>query len=214
MEEKATLAKFGQYEHMCQLRDEGLLYLNNLPYFWKTEDEELRGDPFDGVSEVLRGSSGTVTSAGSPRKPMKVTSWVIRVYPPQAENTNIFCMCAVRPLAGSFPVDERNLRFGSHALVMTNAQEFIDRIASQLKSKNITGKADLVEYVDENYKGDVGPFRKLTGFAYQSEWRLICYDGPGGPRKLRIGSIRDICTIVRNVEVNQKISEFLTMQSS
>jgi len=38
-------------------------------------------------------------------------------------------MCAVRPLVGSFPVDERNLRFGSHALVTTNAQEFIDRIA-------------------------------------------------------------------------------------
>jgi hypothetical protein len=170
MAENATLVKFGQYEHLCQLRDEGLLYLNNLPYFWKIEeDEELRGDPFDGVAEVLRGSKGTVTPRNGPGVPVDVHNWVIRVHPPEAEKMNIFCMCAVHPSAGSFPVDERNFRFGDHALVLTNPQEFIDRTASQLESENISRRADLVEYVDDEHMGEVGPFRKLRSFAYQSE---------------------------------------------
>ena len=43
-------------------------------------------------------------------------------------------------------------------------------------------------------------------FAYQSEWRLVCYNGPGGPREIKIGSIQDISVIMRNNEVNTKIT--------
>ena len=47
MGEPGTLIKFGHQEYLLQLQDEGLLYLNHLPYFWKIEDEELRGDLFE-----------------------------------------------------------------------------------------------------------------------------------------------------------------------
>ena len=47
MEEPGTLIKFGQHEHLLQLQDEGLLYLNNLPFFWEIENDELRGDRWD-----------------------------------------------------------------------------------------------------------------------------------------------------------------------
>lgn len=214
MVEKATLVKFGRQEHLCRLRDEGLLYLNNLPYFWKTEDEELRGDKCDGVAKILRGNNGTVTPANDPGKPMRVTNWVVRVHPPQPEKINIFCMYAVRPSVGNYPVDERNFRFGDYALILTNPQEFIDRIASQLKSQEIPGKADLVTYVDDDYRGEMGPFRKLRRFAYQSEWRVVCYNGPGGDWRLSIGGIADICMLVRSLEANKKISEVLTLFSS
>jgi hypothetical protein len=206
MVEKATLIKFGQYEHIYQLRDEGLLYMNNLPYFWQIEDERLRGDEFDGVAEVMRGSNGTATPKNEPEKPVKVTNWVIRVHPAQPEKINIFCMCAVRPSVGNFPVDKRNFRFGDYALILTNPQEFIDRISSQLKLQNIRHKADLVEYVSDDYRGEVGPFKKLRSFAYQSEWRLVCYGGTGKERIFRIGDIKDICIVVECNEVNQKIS--------
>ena len=38
VEEFGTLVKFGKQDHLLQLQDEGLLYLNNLPYFWEIED--------------------------------------------------------------------------------------------------------------------------------------------------------------------------------
>ena len=214
MVENATLVKFGQYEHICQLRDEGLLYMNNLPHFWQIEDGELRGDKFDSVAEVMRGSSGTATPENDPENPVRVRNWVIRRHPPQPEKINIFCMCAVRPSVGSFPVDKMNFRFGDYALILTNPQEFIDRISSQLKSQNIRHRADLVKYVGDDYRGEFGPFRKLIRFAYQSEWRLVCYDGNGKERIFRIGDIKDICIVVRKNEVNQKMSGLLTGTST
>lgn len=207
MPEKATLVKFGQREHLRQFREEGLLYMNNLPYFWRIEEDEVRGDPFDGVSEVRRGRNGTAKLGGDRNQQLRITNWVLRIHPLEPEKINIFCMCAVRPSVGRSPVDEKNLQFGDYAVLFEKPQEFIDRVASGLEPQGIRGKAGLVQYVDEDYEGEWGPLRKLRGFEYQSEWRLVCYDGPGNVRELRIGSLADICAIMDSAEVNERLSE-------
>jgi hypothetical protein len=205
MGEPGTLIKLGEQEHLLQLQDEGLLYMNLLPYFWEIEDEELRGDPFDCIAEVARGPKIGFTVADSKEVFME-GNWTLRMYPPEPEKINIFCMYALRPLIeGTFPVDERNFQFGEYALVLINRDEFMRRIESILKSQRIIAKADLVEYVVDKYTGKLGPFKKLKRFAYQSEWRLVCYDGPSRPREIRIGSIRDISVILRSDEVNKEI---------
>ena len=66
MGEPATLMKFGQLEHLQQLQTDGLLYMNPLRCFWKIEDEELRGDPADGIAELHRGDRGEVRSVEYP----------------------------------------------------------------------------------------------------------------------------------------------------
>jgi hypothetical protein len=132
--------------------------------------------------------------------------WTLRIPPPEHAEINIFCMYALRALVGSFPVDERNFRFGAHALVVLNVAEFLRRTEFTLKSKRISGDGNLVEYVDDKHVGDLGPFRKFRKFAYQSEWRLVCNNGPAGHREIRIGSIADISVIIRSKEVNKEIS--------
>ena len=205
MGEPGTLIKFGQQEHLLRLRDEGLLYMNHLQYFWKIEDDELRGDPFDCITEVARGPRISFPSADG-KELFVEGNWTLRMHPPEPEKINIFCMYALRPLTkGTFPINERNLRFGEHALVLMNRDEFMQRIELTLKSQKIVAKANLVEYVDDGYAGKIGPFRKLRRFSYQSEWRLVCKEGPGGPREIRIGSIRDISEIIRSDEVNKEI---------
>ena len=173
MSEHAALVKFGCLKHLQQLQDDGLLYMNNLPYFWKTEDDELRGDPYDSVDEVARGSKARILLQDGTEVPFESTNWAIRIHPFEPARINVFCMYALRPSAGSFPVDDRNYKFGDCALVVTEPQEFIDRVATRLRKEGISGKADLVEYVDDQYIGKIGPFRKLGQFAYQSEWRLV-----------------------------------------
>lgn len=205
MGEPGTLIKFGQQEHLLQLQDEGILYMNHLPYFWEIEDRELRGDPFDCIAEVARGPRISFPSADGKEVFME-GNWTLRMHPPEPEKINIFCMYALRPLIeGTFPINERNFRFGKHALVLMNRDEFMRRIELTLKSQKIVAKANLVDYVDDDYAGKIGPFKKLRRFFYQSEWRLVCKDGPGGPRKIRIGSIRDISEIIRSDEVNKEI---------
>ena len=206
MSEQAVLVKFGQHSHILKLQEKGLLYMNNLPYFWRIEDEELRGDPFDSVHEVRRGRKGKISWSNGEKEPTKITNWTLRIHSPESKKINIFCIYALRPFAGTFPVDEKNFRFGDYALVVTNPQQFIDRIGLYLKGQNIKGDANLVEYVDDGHIGKVGPFKKLKRFAYQSEWRLVCYDGPEGARKISIGSIRDISFIIPSSEINEKIT--------
>ncbi len=205
MGEPGTLIKFGQQEHLLQLQDEGFLYMNHLPYFWKIEDEELRGDPFDCNARIERGPRIGLTLEDG-REVFMEGTWTLGAPPSEPEKINMLCMYALRPLAkDTFPVDERNFRFGEHALVLINRDEFMLRIESVLKSQRIKAQAGLVEYVDDCYRGELGPFRKLPKFAYQSEWRLVCLDGPGGPRAMRMGSIRDISVIIRSDEVNKEM---------
>ena len=205
MDQPGTLIKFGKLEHLLQLRDEGLLYLNNLPYFWNIEDEELRGDPFDCAIQVIRGPKVTMVMQDGNEVTL-CTDYTARIRPSEPEKTNIFCMYALRPLVdGAFPVDERNLRFGDHALILMNRDEFIQRLESSLKSQGIVGDADLVEYVNDGHTEKLGPFRKFSRFAYQYEWRLVCYDGPGEARIIRIGSVKDISVILPASEVNKQI---------
>ena len=200
-ESGGTLIKFGREVDLLQLRDKGLLYMNKLPYFWGIEDEELRGDPFDCVAEVTRGPKVTMRQPDGSDIVIG-GNWVIRMHPPAPEKINIFSMYALRPVIGNFPIDERNFRFGQHALVMLNPQEFMTRIEAILKASEIEAKGDLVEYVDDDHTGKLGPFKKLRKFAYQSEWRLVCMGGSGGPRKIQIGSIRDISALIRCDEIN------------
>lgn len=205
MDQPGTLIKFGDLEHLQQFRDEGLLYLNNLPYFWNIEDEELRGDPFDCAIQVIRGPKVTMVMPEG-KEVTICTDYCARIHPSKPENLNIFCMYALRPhIEGTFPIDNKNNRFGDHALILINRDEFMNRLESTLKSQKIIGNADLVEYVNDQHMDKLGPFKKFNRFSYQHEWRLVCYEGPGGPRTIRIGSIRDISVILPTVEVNKQI---------
>ncbi len=204
MTEPGTLIKFGNQENIEQLQTDGLLYLNNLPYFWEIEDDELRGDPFDSVAEVSRGPKVVFPTPDGKEVTLE-GEWVMRITPPEPERINIYCMYALRPFAGSFPVHEKNFRFGDYALVLTNPHEFTKRVESTLQEQTIMGKADLVTYLNDGHIGKVGPFKKLKAFSYQSEWRLVCFDGPGKERKISIGNIQDISVVLRSEEINKKI---------
>jgi hypothetical protein len=200
---RIVLVKFGEQSNISKLREEGLLYMNNLPYFWGTEDEELRGDPNDGVEHIQRGVKGKAITLDG--EELEITKWEMRVPPREPEKINIFCAYAIRTAAGTFLVDERNYRFGSHALVLLDTGQFIHRIASSLDSQAIPYEMRLVRYLDDQYVGRLGPFKKLRRFAYQSEFRLVCYEGPGGPREVRVGSIEDISIMMPSEEVNRRI---------
>jgi hypothetical protein len=204
MNDFGTLIKFGDHKHLFPLQKEGLLYLNTLPYFWEIEDQELRGDPFDSVAEVHRGRKVVFPLPNGKEVSME-GSWVLKMPLPGSERINIFCMYALRPLAGTFPVDEKNFRFGNFALVLLNRPKFMRRLESTLKSQRIEAQADLIDYVDDDYTGKVGPFKKLKRFSYQSEWRLVCAGGQGEPRIIRIGSIEDISVLIRSEEINTEM---------
>jgi hypothetical protein len=201
MGEIGVLVKLGkQQEYILQLYSEGLLYMNIPRYFQEIEGDELRGDPFDSVDEVHRGNMSKIALPNGTE--FEGNEWDLGIHSKEEEQINIFCMYALRPSAGTFPLDEKNFEFGDYALVVTNVPEFMNRIAAHLKSQRIRSKLGLVEYVDEAYTGEIGRFRKRDRYAFESEWRVVCHDGPGRPRIIRIGSIQDISIVMPSKEVN------------
>jgi hypothetical protein len=64
-------------------------------------------------------------------------------------------MYALRPLIdGTFPVNKKMQRFGDHALLLMDLDEFFHRLESKLKSQEIIGDGDLVEYVSDEHIGN------------------------------------------------------------
>lgn len=119
MEEGSTLVKFGQKDYIENLYNHGELYMNNLPYFWSVEGDSSRHDPNDCLYELAKGNHGFATLKTTDGKDVRIkfTDWQYRIHPKNPENINIFCMYALRPFHGSFPVDKRNMNFGDTALV-------------------------------------------------------------------------------------------------
>jgi len=199
MGESVILVKFQEeYEHILELQQSGLLYMNIPSYFREIEDKGPRWD--SGEGRELSGRDGKATTADG--RELKC-EWGI--FAPNEAKVNIFCMYAIRPTARTFPVGEHIYKFWKYTLVLLDTQQFIERTASSMKSQGIKFRANLVEYVDDDYEGECGPFTKRRRFAYQSEWRLACYDGPGGPREVRIGSLEDISIMMPSEEVNRRI---------
>ena len=206
MAQPGTLIKFGKLDHLKQLQDKGLLFMNILPYFWKIEDEELRGDPFDCAIQAIRRGPMITMVMSDGKEVTLCRDYTMKIRPLNPEKINIYCMYALRPhIEGAFPVDKRNQRFGDHALLLLNPNEFMQRLESNLKSQKIVAKGDLIEYVNDEHTDKLGPFRKFSRFSYQHEWRLVCRDGSGEPRKIQIGSIQDISVILPANEVNKQI---------
>jgi hypothetical protein len=190
--ERATLVKFGRPEHIQALQ-KGLMYFNKLEYYLECEDGPPRADPPRAAEVVVPDRPG-------------VAGWDFRVQAPDAQAVNLFCMCALRPGCGSFPVDERNLALGEAALVLREPQQFIDRAREALRRARISARAGLVTYVGESYSGELGPLRKRAPHAHQSEWRIVCYHGPGCGFSLEIGDITDITLVVQSAELNSILS--------
>ena len=99
--------------------------------------------------------------------------YTLKIRPSEPEKINIFCMYALRPLIeGTFPVNKKNKRFGDYALILMNRGEFIQRLESSLKSQRIVGDAGLVEYVNDEHAGKLGPL-KIRGKLLRNTDRLV-----------------------------------------
>jgi len=184
MSKPLVLIKFGRQEHLDELQRKGLLYMNDLPYFWRIEEQGVRGDKNDGVAIRYNGNSGLPKIEG---QDFEVIDWEMRFPPENAKEINIFCMYALMP--ATHPIDERMGEFGDRALVFYNSQELLDRIYREFKRQRIEAHADMVSYVPRSYVGEMGPFRKLDNYSWQSEWRLVVYGREGIPRIIEIGDL-------------------------
>lgn len=210
-----TLMKFGAAEHMADLCIYGQLYMQSVKFFRNLEADVVRGDQHEGLRYCGQ-PDVTALEVKQGGKWLKVEGIVgpILFRDGRAEVGNIYCMFALRGShADAFfegrskrPVDVDSLRFGDSAVVFTDGEEFMGRVRAAAEREGLELQYDLVEYVDQaTYTGPMGPFRKFSAFAHQSEFRILAKPECETARVLTVGSLEDIAIVFPRAELNQRL---------
>ncbi|WP_299584665.1 hypothetical protein [uncultured Sunxiuqinia sp.] len=191
--------KIGAKEHIQDLYDNGTIYINTIEYFRKVEDEELRGDKYEGATEIINSLPGTFRIPGIDRDFSYEKVHLKKAYEEVLGNMySLYCISSKgfqNPL--DFRMDEKNLRFGTHCLLIKDNQYFFDRIKSELRKNNYEFLHGFVEYYDKDkVSKKLTLFDKPMEFEYQKEFRFYVHNQEIKPIIIQIGSLKGKAEII------------------
>jgi hypothetical protein len=205
-----TMLRFGE-QRRVEAFARGCLYMNTLKYFREKEKEDLlRRDRYEGASH-MRPGDGAILSIQIDEQFQPVGElfgpavWTAD----QNMNINVFCLYALQSSAsGEIVIDPRNRSFGDSFAMLLNFQEFMNRVEAAVMATDHTLQVEMVEYIDEaNHNGAVGPFKKVSRFSYQNEFRMALYPGNNGdPLSLQVGDLSDIVRIGHMCDLADRLS--------
>jgi hypothetical protein len=200
------LVKFGAREHLEEFA-KGTLYMNTLQRFIEDERCSLRKDSNEGMVHMLRGDGARLDmEINGKLKPVAELRGPILLGNPSERRANVFCMYSLREPESKVFVDSRNLGFGDTFALLLDGDEFLRRVKAAAKQTGHEVRCDLVEYVDESsYQGPLGIFKKLSCFAYQSEFRIALIPGENKALRLHVGELSDIILLGPLSELNDRL---------
>lgn len=196
MSYSVILVKLLSEEYVESFLD-GNLYLNTATYFSQLDQSDsVRADPNDCVSEArkvlevaIQDDKENWVSIGGVQNPIIFRSDELR-------DLNILCLYTLTDRhVDTF--DDRNLKFGSVAIFISNLPEFVRRVRKAAEVSKWPIQHGPIDYVDRTeIDGSMGPFRKFQDFSYQREFRFAFITNKREACYLNVGNLRDI-TFVR-----------------
>lgn len=192
--------KLGSEENILDLLENGTIYMNTIEYFRKVEDSELRGDKYEGVSRIINSLPGTFKIPGIEREFNYIKMHLRESH--KEVIGNIYSLYAISskgfPNPLEFEFDKRNLRFGTHCLVIKNLPLFFKKIEKELKKNNYKFHHNFVDYYDKDeVNRKITLFEKPLEFEYQKEFRFYVEDYGMKPIKIQIGSLKKYAEIFK-----------------
>lgn len=203
------LIKFQDRDKIEYLQN-GKIYLKSLAYYRQREKEtgdDTVGDLFEAMIHANNGYL-IVPKLGVCEK---LSDTLINT---SFENSFVFCMLSLSENAKAFQFSEEQkekiLSFGSSALLITNRNEFLHRVAVALDRDGLKGYHGYINYYDETednikywisiLKNGISnvAFWKRKRYAYQQEYRFLI-EPPVTEKdyyELEIGSIADISVVL------------------
>ena len=215
------LVKFGSKDNLIKLQ-QGQLYMKNLQYYVdlekSTSDEDV-GDMYDGQ---MLWKDAKVTLFDYDTKEFFAEG--------MASNLSLNLGYLACPVFCMFAFDYRNhtneklvgdnltvrydftdeqksklCNFGTHALIIKNGDEFVERVRKGLLSNEIGYSRDFVKYYDFNNIEQLKEvkedsmrvaFWKRQKYAYQQEYRFLAHTEVDDHLSINIGDISDITQLV------------------
>ena len=195
--------KLGGKEHMEEFRT-GLLYMNTLSYFCELEADTARADRREGVDYIIQTTDlgESYIETGIPHI-CRISIFPedlagpITISMNRTRRCNLFCLYALRKPVKNFLFPREHDWFGDSVVLITNTQEFLNRVSIAAAEQKLTVGGGPVAYYDENsYSGAVGRFKKPSSFAHQNEYRITIETEGNEAFRFQLGDISDITSEV------------------
>ncbi len=187
--------KFGEYENILDLYENGTIYMNSIQFFRTHKDDKLRSDKFEGVSSIKNFPSGKFEIKELNYSGEYISMQLFESF--KEVVGNLYCLYCISsyhiPNPLDFRIDKRNLAFGDVCLMVENNPEFLKRVTNKLTELGLKFRHDPVDYYDVDKKnGKLTLFDKPKEYEYQNEFRFYVQTESTEPLKIQIGSLRDI----------------------
>lgn len=199
--------KLGSLENITDLYENGTIYINTIEFFKKIEDNDLRGDNYEGASEIINSLPGTFRIPEIDRDIKYEKIHLKKSFDQILGNIySLYCISSKGfPNPLDFKIDEKNLRFGTHCLMIKNSQYFFDKIKSELKNNGFYFRHGFVNYYDKDKinNKELTLFDKPKEFEYQKEFRFYVHNNNLEPIKIQIGSLKDYAEIIETKDLTE-----------
>jgi hypothetical protein len=199
----------------------GTLYMNNLNYFKSLEDKgDGRHDKYEGA-----------TAWFPPQKIINIDINGVKINSSDLDDPvvihkhsllakHVFCLhagcvdgakqCTTAAFEKQLRIHPKNISLGQVSVVITDVNNFLEKVKNAVILQNMKMRRRLVEYYDPNKINGIFPdenaaFQKRKCFSHQKEFRLLIESNLNNlnPLKLPIGSIREISTIMSIEDLNK-----------
>lgn len=189
---------------MIDLLENGTIYFNTIEYFQKLENNEARGDKYEGTTNIQNFNESdkyilTITDPKTGKEiKMKTKKVHLRQFLTEMKGNiySMYCLKSPEVLDPNFKTDKKVKEFGSHVVIIKNVDRFVQLICKKLDELNILYRGQLVNYYEKNkVHGDITVFDKSMEFEYQKEYRIVLYSNQIKPFIIKIGNINEIAEL-------------------
>ncbi|MVZ62144.1 hypothetical protein [Sphingobacterium humi] len=198
------LFRRGKKEHIENLLYKGEIYINTIKFIRGCDDNWERSDKDDSISyrRFYKEALITLCEVGKDfdKDGLDFDARDIIIKHDNNITGNIYCLTGI--YSDHLKGDRNNIKFetqsfGESKIFIYNPKKFIERIFAELDLIGIRGYSyNKVEYYDNDFNGEIGPFKKHKIYSHQSEFRIFIPNNQDSPLKLNIGNIEDIAKIV------------------
>ena len=196
--------KFGEHQYMRDLLENGTIYMNTVEWFRKKENDELRGDSYEGATRVINSLPGTFNLPGIERdfryEKVHLKESYEKIY---GNIYSLYCVSSFGfPNPLYFKIDEKMLDFGSYCVMIKDNQYFFDKLQNELRNQGYNFNHGFVEYYDkETANKRLSVFEKPNEFEYQKEFRFFVENQKMEPVVIKLGDLSNYAELVRTEEV-------------
>jgi hypothetical protein len=187
--------KFGQEKDIVDLYRNGTIYMNAIQKFRELEDEELRGDSYEGASKIVNYPPGQFEIPSLGYKGNHLGIHLKEAYNNVLGNIySLYCISShgwENP--NDFKIDDRIKSFGSHCLMIKDNKKFLSLIEDALQELKAKYYHNFVEYYNKKViNRQISLFEKPLEFEYQKEFRIYVERDSTEPFIVKIGSLVNI----------------------